>query len=123
VVLLIGYRDSDIPAPQSAELQRFLEKHVGLPKVIRVDDLFGGESFARKVCENYSCQFCLIDLDAVLGLRSALEPLAFRSKLDIREIPLTVPWNPEREEFRLFMAPHLLRQCADLVDARGRLSA
>lgn len=121
VVLLIGYRDSDVSGAQSAELQRFLEERVGLPKVIRVDDLFGGESFARKVCENYSCQFCLTDLDGVLGLRLALEPLSFRPKLDIREIPLMVPWNPEREEFRLFMSPYLLRQCADLVDARGRL--
>ena len=121
LVILIGYRDSEVSREKSAELQHLLEQQLGLPKVIRVDDLFGGESFARKVCEDYSCQFCLTDMDSVQVLRESLKALAFHERLDVREVPLAVAWNSEREEFRLFMSPHLLRQCADLINTSEQL--
>jgi hypothetical protein len=116
-VLLIGYRDSNISNIESTKLQRFLEFRVGFSRVIRVDDLFGGESFARKACDDYSCQFCLVELSGVTEIRSALEDLTFYTYLDIRELALEVPWNPEEDEFRRYMAPHMLLQCADLIKA------
>ena len=122
-VLLIGYLDADVSIAESGALQRFLEEQLGLPRVIRVDDLFGGESFARKVCENYSCQFCVTNSQEMLALCSELEKFPFRAHLDIREMPLENAWNPEREEFRLFMAPYLLRQCADLLETRAGKSS
>ena len=88
-----------------------------MSRVIRVDDLFGGESFARKVCDDYSCQFCVVDISDVFGLHAALEELPFYNRLDVREFELKVPWNPEQDSFRLFMAPHILRQCAELIIA------
>ena len=115
-VFLIGYKDTSLNIKRSAELQRFLESQVGLPRVIRVDDLFGGESFARQVCEVYSCQFCLVDSLRVDEFRGLLDKIEFKNLLDIREIPLEVEWDPEDEGFRLFMAPYLLRQCAYLVE-------
>lgn len=115
-ILLIGYRDSQVPRSQSAQLQRLLEERLGLSGVIRVDDLFGGESFARKVCEDYSCLFGLIEADHLPDLSACMAEMPMYPHLNIREIPLPVPWNPERETFRKFMAPHLLRQCADLLD-------
>lgn len=116
-VLLIGYRDSNITNFESNQLQRFLESRVGLSRVIRVDDLFGGESFARKACDDYSCQFCLVQNSDVTELRSALMDLTFYTNLDVRELALDAPWNPEQDEFRRYMSPHMLRQCADLIDA------
>lgn len=118
-VLLIGYRDSNIKKADSIKLQQFLESRVGLPHVIRVDDLFGGESFARKVCDDYSCQFCLVHHSDVIDLLSALNELPFHNRLDVRELVLNVPWNPEQDAFRLFLAPHVLRQCADLINAQS----
>lgn len=114
-VLLIGYRDSKVTSIDSTQLQRFLESRVGLSRVIRVDDLFGGESFARKACDDYSCQFCLVELSDISELRAALRELNFYPHLDIRELALEVPWNTEQDVFRLHMAPHMLRQCADLI--------
>ena len=116
-VLLIGYRDSNITNVDSTKLQKFLESRVGLSRVIRVDDLFGGESFARKACDDYSCQFCLVQNSDVTELRSALKDLTFYTNLDVRQLALDIPWNPEQDEFRLYMAPHMLRQCADLINA------
>ncbi len=116
IVLLIGYRDSQIDTAKSDELQRFLESQVGLHRVIRVDDLFGGESIARKVCEDYSCQFCLVENAHSRVLMSALKELSFYDQLDMREIPLDGQWNPEHDDFKLFIAPNLLRQCADIVE-------
>jgi adenylate cyclase len=116
-ILLIGYRDSEVTTRQSDELQQLLEQQLGLTRVIRVDDLFGGESFARKVCEDYTCQFCLTNSGSMQTAKNSLSKLAFHHHLDIQEISLLVPWNPEQEKFRLFMAPYLLRQYANILDS------
>ena len=116
-VLLIGYRDSNITNIDSTKLQQFLESRVGLSCVIRVDDLFGGESFARKACDDYSCQFCLVKISDVTELSSALKDFPFYINLDVRELALDIPWNPEQDDFRFYMAPYMLRQCADLINA------
>jgi hypothetical protein len=119
-VLMVGYRDSEVNRSMSAALQRHLESKVGLARVIRVDDLFGGESFARKVCEDYSCQFCFVDVGTIAGLRASVQSLPFGDRLDFREVSLEgVAWNPEQDDFRRSMAPNLLRQCADLMDTRS----
>jgi len=118
-ILLIGYRDSDVTKQQSAELQTLLEKQLGLSRVIRVDDLFGGESFARQVCEDYTCQFCLINSNDPQSVTKLLSAMPIFTYLNIREISLHLPWNPESENFREFMAVHLLRQCADLLEVRS----
>lgn len=114
-VLLIGYRDSEVSVAQAGVLQSFLEARVGMSKVIRVDDLFGGESFVREVCANYSCQLCLLDATQRDELFDSLETLDFQHLLDLQEIELTIPWDSESDSFRLSMAPSMLRQCADLI--------
>lgn len=116
VVLSLGYRDSRVSKSEADVLQRFLEAQAGFSSVIRVDDLFGGENFARRVCEDCSCQVVRITREHLSGFFSALEALPFRDKLDVREVPLRVNWNPEQDEFRAALAPSLLRQCADLID-------
>lgn len=115
-LLLIGYRDHELDLSSARELQRTLEKRVGLQRVIRVDDLFGGESFAKKTCAAYSCQLCLIFLGEFQLVMSDLNRLSFFERLEIREFDLNVDWNPEDEAFRAFVVPKLLRQCADFVD-------
>jgi CHASE2 domain-containing sensor protein len=116
-LLLIGYRDSEVNLGSAKELQRSLELEVGFSRVIRVDDLFGGESFARAMCEDFSCQICLIYDEEKGTLLTALEALKFHDSLEVREFDLEVDWNPDSVEFRGFLAPKLLRQCADFIDA------
>jgi hypothetical protein len=123
-VVLLGYRDSQLNSAQSGGLQVFLESLLGLPRVIRVDDLFGGESFVHKVCKDYSCQLCMVTDSQRSRLLEGLKTLAFHELLDIRELDLTVPWDPESATFQLAMAPSMLRQCADLIgtgDASGEI--
>lgn len=120
LILLIGYRDSEVTTRQSDELQKLLEQQLGLTRVIRVDDLFGGESFARKVCEDYTCQFCLINLKNIQSVRESLKKLPFYLHLDIQELSLLIPWNSEENKFRQFMAPYLLRQYANMLDSSSK---
>lgn len=118
-LLLIGYRDSEVDLDSARELQRVLELTVGLLRVIRVDDLFGGESFARAMCEDFSCQICLIYDEERVALLTVLEALSFYALLEVKEFDLEVDWNPDSVEFRGFLAPKLLRQCADFIDAKN----
>jgi CHASE2 domain-containing sensor protein len=120
VILLLGYRDSQVNRSSAFELQEFLESRVGLPRVIRVDDLFGGESFARKVCEDYSCLLCLLEDHEVPGLLTALRSLPVRGRVDIRHLDSAVSWDPDATAFRAFIAPSMLRQCADLLEPAGQ---
>lgn len=119
-LFLVGYRDNEVDLFSARELQRTLEKRVGLQRVIRVDDLFGGESFAKEMCEDYSFQLSLISFEEVELVISDLKRLGFFKKLEIREFDLEVDWNSEDEAFRAFVVPKLLRQCADLVDKRSQ---
>ncbi len=116
-VLLLGYRDTQVDKLEAGQLQRFLEDKVGLSGVIRVDDLFGGESFAREVCEDFSCQIVRSSEDKLTVLLADLRSLAFHEKLNIRDLRLDLPWSPEDQAFRLAVAPNLLRQCADLMES------
>jgi adenylate cyclase len=115
-VVLLGYRDSQVSVVEAGDLQRFLEARVGLSGVIRVDDLFGGESFARKVCEDFSCQLVRVEGSSMPGLLAAIRALPLFERLDVREVPMLIKWNPEQDEFRSVMAPTLLRQCADIME-------
>ena len=116
-VVLLGYRDSQIGKLEASQLQRFLESKVGLSGVIRVDDLFGGESFARGVCEDFSCQIVRSNQDSLPNLLASLRTLSFYEKLNIRDINIDLSWSPEQESFRKALAPNLLRQCADLMES------
>jgi hypothetical protein len=102
---------------QAQELQKLLEKRLGLEAVFRVDDLFAGDNPIRPVCQNFSCQICFVPEDRLLGILSELRDLSFYERLDIRETTLSSEWHPENEDFRAELAPYLLRQCADLLEA------
>lgn len=115
-VVLLGYRDSKIGRLEAAQLQEFLEGKTGLSGVIRVDDLFGGQSFVRGVCEDFSCQLVRSNEESLPSLLAAMRTLPFHEKLNVRNFSLDVPWSPEEEAFRLAVAPNLLRQCADLME-------
>jgi adenylate cyclase len=121
-LLLIGYRDSEVDLGSAKDLQRALELKVGLVRVIRVDDLFGGESFARTMCEDFSCQICLAYDEERGAILAALQALRFYTSLEVREFDLEVGWNPDSIELRSFLVPKLLRQCADFIDMRNTRS-
>ena len=113
-VLLIGYNDAEVSQDNAAQLQNLLESSLGHDRVIRVDDLFGGENFVRSTCEDYSCQFCMVADDALSDLMIRIQKL--KINIDIRDVQLSVPWDPESEQFKLAVAPTLLRQCADIIE-------
>lgn len=115
-VVLIAYLDSEVTASEAATLQRFLEQKLDITKVIRVDDLFGGESFIRPACEDFSCQLCLLDSESEIDFLEALSSLDVYPRLNVQEVRQQNSWNPDDMEFRKELTPRLLRLCADVVE-------
>jgi len=122
IILVLGYLDSDVVRVQAQELQKLLEKRLGLEAVFRVDDLFAGDNPIRPICQDFSCQICFVPEDRLFGILAELRDLSFYEKLDLRETTLTSEWHPENEDFRAELTPYLLRQCADLLEAGSALS-
>jgi len=114
-LLLIGYKDSEVNGQSAEKLQRTLESKLGLASVIKVDDLFGGDSFLRSVCEDYSCQLCVVGSEICSTLVESLQVSSFFPSLVIQRICLQIDWNPDSNEFKKFVAPYFLHQCADLI--------
>jgi hypothetical protein len=116
-VIMLAYRDGQMPLRDAWALQRFLEQQVGISKVIRVDDLFGGENFVRPACEEFSCQLCLAEAGREQEIRARLAELPFHGRLQVRTLRLNAAWNPDDHGFRQEITPTLLRLCAEVIEA------
>lgn len=116
VIVMLGYRDSQVSRAEAAALQRFLEGEVGIQHTIRVDDLFGGESFIRPTLEDFTCQLCLLPFDAEAALRRRIERQPVFDRLHIQRQPLQTRWDPDDVSFRKEIAPWLLRMCAEVIE-------
>lgn len=114
-VLLIAYRDDEVTPARAAVLQQTLESQLGVERVIRIDDLFGGENFLRPACELFSAQLCLFSSSDKKALLAGLESLEFSKMLSFDETPLSGPWDPDDSGFRQSVTPRLLRLCADVL--------
>jgi len=115
-LLLIGYKDSEVNRQAAENLQRTLESKLGLASVIKVDDLFGGDGFLRSVCQDYSCLLCVVGSEMGPTLFDSLQISSFLPFLAIQKISLEVDWNPDSNEFKKFVAPYVLQQCADIIN-------
>ena len=114
-----GYLDSDLDEAARARLVRELEGITGISRIIRVDDLFGGESFLQKACADVDVVLVLADdaQQAQIETLLARAPYAGRVRLDRHE--LMVPWKPDDPALARAMAPMVLECAAQLLRKRG----
>ena len=119
-LLVIGYRDSRLRPSQAQALQRALESVVGMPGVIRIDDLFGGDSFAKESCSDYSCQIVRTDDDSAARISDVLARAEFSGMLLVEQHAIDAPWNPDDASFRREVSLKVLRNCSKVLDGHVR---
>ncbi len=114
-----GYLDSDLDEIARARLVKELEAITGISRIIRVDDLFGGESFLKEACADVDVLLVLADdtqhpqIDALLSRA----PYAGHVRLDRHD--LLVSWKPDDPALARALAPMVLASAAELLRARG----
>lgn len=97
-VLVLSFRGGDLSPPDAAHLQQGLEAVVGLPNVLRVDDLFGGESFLKAHCAQLKSLLVLVQAAQVDSLQALLADARYRL---VRQklYDLVADWDPEDPAF------------------------
>jgi CHASE2 domain-containing sensor protein len=119
-VRVLGYLDDMLTLSQALGLQARLEKIFGLQNVIRIDDLFGGESFVKATCSKFKCLLVHIQEDQQHLFNELLEQ-DFKN-LFISEHELQTDWNPENHDFSNELAALVLKNASLLLETRRRPS-
>lgn len=117
-LMLLGFLDDSMSATKLQTLQRQAERVVGLANVVRVDDLFGGESFIKSHC----AQFKALLLNVVPGQAEAIQDLLANAEyaaVDATTHDMTQIWDPENNEFIAGVAPLVLSSAARLLQEYG----
>jgi hypothetical protein len=113
-LVLLGFLDDQLSATQVQNLQSQAERVVGLANVVRLDDLFGGESFITSRC----AQFKALLLNVVPEQADVIKVLlanADYASVDATTYDLAQMWDTENKEFIDEVAPLVLASAARLL--------
>ncbi len=113
-LLLLGFLDHRFTGSQAKALQTAIERVVGLINVVRVDDLFGGESFIKSRCATFKALLVNVG-DAQAAAISDLLAQAEHEAVDVGTYDLAQAWNPESKAFTHEVAPLVLATAARLL--------
>lgn len=114
-LVLIGYLNSALDSAAALALQNAIEKTVGMPRFIRIDDLFGGESFVTSSCSNCRVLIILADEGQFQALQKLIEVSDSYKNLVIERRELESDWNPDDPSFQAELAPHVLSTCVSVL--------
>lgn len=113
-LLVLAYLNTQLGNRLSLKLQQDIETIVGLAHVIRVDDLFGGESFIKSYCKDF--RSLLIYVEPVqLGSIKELLSQASLAPVNVRFHELHSDWNPNHEDFVREVAPLVIGSSAYIL--------
>lgn len=93
-------------------IERSAERIVGLDSVLRIDDLFGGQSLIRQLCEPVVVLACWAEEHEVAALEQLVEQ---NMHLKHKWLAVTSAWNVSAPGFLQELAPEVLRFSAELV--------
>ncbi len=113
-VLLLSFLDSNNVADAARVLQQAAERIVGLSNVVRVDDLFGGESFIKSACVRFKCLLVHGDEPQIAALQKLLAQPRWKL-VDATQHPLEQLWDMENKSFAAELAPRVLECGARLL--------
>jgi CHASE2 domain-containing sensor protein len=116
-VQVIGYFQDMLTPRQALSLQKGLEKIAGLQNVVRIDDLFGGESLIEPTCSKYKCLLVRVLDDQLPAFKNFTAQTNF-NKLYLTSHQLVSIWDPENTEFANELASLVLRNASSLLDDR-----
>lgn len=118
VMAIAGYLQKNVTAATRQRWQQALEKLLGFTRVVRVDGLFGGDSFLQRPFADYECLVLLLKPGEVDAVQAMFEADGEKD-LVLTEASLDRPWNPEDAGFAAWVAPWLLENCALVVSSGG----
>jgi CHASE2 domain-containing sensor protein len=119
--MLLGYLDKHLGALASKGLQNAAEHIVGFSNVVRVDDLFGGESFIKQHCADFKCLLVNVPLEKAQLLDALLAEPQY-VVLDVSTYDVASEWDPESSAFAKEVAPIILA-CGSKILSEARSQA
>lgn len=111
----ISFVSGDVATEDMRQLQRDIEAVVGVSRVVRIDDLFAGESLLKPVCSAVRCLMVFAEPEQQARVDQLLEGKPFHGKLLLDRYPLQAPWNPEDPALAAELAPIVLQNSAHLL--------
>lgn len=121
-LLLLGFLEDQVTSTQTKALQTSLEQVVGLPNVVRVDDLFGGESFVKSQCSKFNALLVNVIEDHSEAIRVLMEKTEYKT-VDVSIHDMVNLWDPESKSFTAEAAPILLASAVRLLQDDWATSA
>ena len=112
-LLLIGYLDDQVP--NTVAFQKYIENTVGMSRFIKIDDLFGGESFVSGNCGKCRIVLVLVDDAQQETLQNWAKSNGIEDKLITLRRELTSDWNPDDKAFQAEVSPFILHLCGDIL--------
>lgn len=115
-VLVLGYLKEQLDKASAQDLQQAAERVVGLDAVIRVDDLFGGESFVKGTCSRFKSLL----IHVLPEQKAAIEPLVEECRrygVVAHFHTLQQKWDTEVPSFAVELAPMILKCGAQLLQS------
>ena len=113
-LLVLGYLNDHLPEIAAKHLQKTIEDKVGLANVIRVDDLFAGESFLKSPCARFRCLIVNVKQEQASDIELILAQPAYESVLS-KSYTSRFAWDSEDKAFGLEMAGLVLESGAQLI--------
>jgi len=112
--MLLGYLDQHVTGSQAKTLQNAAERIVGLANVVRVDDLFGGESFIKAQCAHFKALLVNVTETQAEAMRSLLSQDDY-VKVAVDSHDMVNLWDPENKAFTAEVTPLILASAARLL--------
>lgn len=113
-LLLLSFLDHRVTANQRNALQNAVERIVGMPNVVRVDDLFGGESFIKSECAHFMALLVNVAENKTQAMQSLLAHADY-TEVDVATYDMTNMWDPGNKDFTLEVAPLILASATRLL--------
>ena len=120
-LLLLGFLDHDIASSQTKQLQTEAERVVGLSNVVRVDDLFGGESFMKSRCKQFRALLINVKPEQSNAIRAFLSQVSHYLALDFSFHDIEHTWATENKEFTNEVIPLVLACAVRLLSSNGAI--
>lgn len=114
---VISFVSGDVATEDMRQLQRDIEGVVGVSRVVRIDDLFAGESLLKSACSAVRCLMVFAEPEQQARVDQLLEGKPFHGKLLLDRYSLQSPWNPEDPALAAELAPIVLQNSAHLLRA------
>ena len=112
---VISFASTDVAAADLQRLQRDIERVVGVSRLIRIDDLFAGESILKGPCGSIRALLVFASPEQQAQVDALLEGRPFHGKLLLDRHDLQTAWNPEDPALAAELAPLVLQSSAHLL--------